>query len=105
MAMAGRIRCDFCGYIGEMEFGSGNKGILSTPDGWISIYPTVVISGLRGKLDQEKRKKREEIRDKVKEKVKTLHCCLGCATERDVFSLALALPSPQKKPEENFMKV
>lgn len=103
----GKILCDFCQFIGEMEVTKLNKGTLKVPDGWISVHPTIVVHGMRG-LDFKSKayKDREKMKEKIKDKVKPLHACPRCVTERNVFDLQMALPAPNTQERDvNYMRV
>ena len=103
--IAGRIKCDFCEFIGEMTSSDGNKGAVKVPDGWIGIHPTVSVYGMRG---LERKDPRYEVRSKIKEKVlksvKSIHCCPRCANDRDVFSNQEMLPPPMQERQANAMR-
>ena len=106
MAFAGKIKCDFCDFIGDLVTTSGN-GVLRVPDSWVSIHPMVVVHGMRGmKLSDPLYKSKEKIKDMVKTKVKSLHACPGCVNERGVFDMGMSLPAPIEKEvrEENYMR-
>lgn len=100
MALAGKIKCDFCTFIGDLAENKLNKAALRIPDGWVSIHPTVVVHGLRGgKIPKDSKDRRHLIVGKVKQKVTTLHVCPACVSDRDVFDIGLCLGAPPKKEE------
>lgn len=103
--IAGKIKCDYCGFIGDMVGVELSKGTLKVPEGWISIHPTIVVHGMRGiGIKDPRYKMLDGIKTKVKEKVRSLHCCTSCVREKDVFDIALALPAPVMREEVNPMK-
>lgn len=103
--IAGRIKCDYCEFVGEMVGTEMSKGTLKVPEGWISIHPTIVVHGMRGiGLKDPLYKRLSEIKDKVKQKVRSLHCCPACTREKDVFNIELALPAPKHQEPINHMK-
>lgn len=105
MAVAGRVRCDFCSFVGDMEAMGLNKGAMQVPIGWISIHPMVVVHGMRGiKRRDPKHSDLEKIKNKIKKQVRSMHACPGCAVDRDIFSMQLALPPAAQEAYENPMK-
>ena len=103
--IAGKIRCDYCNFIGDMTCVELNKGTLKVPEGWISIHPTIVVHGMRGiSLKDPRYEQLDKIKTKVKEKVRSLHCCPACSREKDVFGIELALPAPKHQEPINHMK-
>lgn len=103
--IAGKIKCDFCNFLGDLQKHEINRGALKVPDGWIAIHPTVSVYGMRGlKISDPRYKEREKIKEKVLQSVKSIHCCPACANERDVFSNQISLPAPPQAPDINHMK-
>lgn len=94
--IGGRIKCDFCEFIGEMQFSQTSKGALKVPDSWVSIHPHVTIHGIKSTIEKADNswKTRKAMKDKIAERVKSLHVCPGCVSGRNVFDLQESLPAP-----------
>lgn len=102
--LGGRIKCDFCNFLGEMQ-PSSVRGSIKIPNTWISIHPTIVVHGMRNlKIKDPEYERLNTMKDKIRLKVATIHCCPGCAEDRDVFDLARALPAAPEKQNENYMR-
>lgn len=102
--LAGRIACDFCKFVGDLEKVETSKGTMRVPAGWVSIHPVVTFHGNRGhnnEISDERRRYQNMMKCKIKEKVLSLHVCPGCTSERNVFDLVLALPQGVQQKREN----
>lgn len=69
-----RIKCDHCGFVGEMEFSNGCSSTVVAPSGWATVSATVRIKGER----DLSREKRDELKEKVREKTPPFHVCPQC---------------------------
>jgi hypothetical protein len=104
--LAGKIKCDFCTFVGDLEAAGNLKGTLQVPSGWVSIHPMITVHGLRGiDLKDPRYEELKEIKERVKEKVTSLHCCPGCCKDRNIFGINLMLPAaPEREVAPNPMK-
>lgn len=98
MAIGGRIKCDYCGFVGEMEFGHTGKSSLKAPDGWVSIHPMITLHGALAtrhlKANSQGYADRQKLKERVKERVHSQHVCPGCLFTRDVMALKLPHLAP-----------
>lgn len=69
-----RVKCDHCGFIGNMEFTANCKSTVQTPPGWAMVYPTIKIKGER-QLGEDQRK---ELKKKLSDKTRSFHVCPEC---------------------------
>ena len=103
--IAGRCKCDFCGFISEMAGNPVQKSAMTMPEGWVSVHPMIVVHGMRGmKLSDKRYDDFKLMKDKVKQKVESLHICPRCLTDRDVFDMSRALPPTAQVVKENHMR-
>lgn len=69
-----KIRCDHCGFVGDMAFSNVSKTATCAPSGWATVHTNVRIKGERDLKPEEKKK--------LKEKLKTIsaafHVCPAC---------------------------
>lgn len=70
----GKIKCDECGFVGDLIQDGTYKSKLSTPAGWALVHSTVRIAGER----ELSREKRDELKQYVHKLFPTLHLCPGC---------------------------
>ena len=82
MATLGKIRCDLCGFISNLETQHG-RAQMNTPIGWASVYPTVRISHSVGKSKMTKQDQIaiQRTKKQILEKVSAMHICPGCLTD------------------------
>lgn len=93
MAIGGRIKCDYCGFIGEMEFHAAQKSVLRAPSGWVSIHPMITFHGQLAtknlKPNTTGYKERMDLKEKIKERVHSQHVCPECVFGKNVMALQL----------------
>lgn len=91
--IGGRIKCDYCGFVGEMEFSPQSKTVLKAPSGWVSIHPTITFHGQLAtknlRAGTQGYEERMKLKEKIKARVHSQHVCPGCLFERDVMALRL----------------
>lgn len=87
MSTAGKIQCDLCRFVGDLECFNG-KAQMRTPAGWFAVYPMVRIAGEK-KLEP---KAREDLRIKIKTKFPDFHICPRCCQDRKVYDAETMLP-------------
>lgn len=91
MAMIGKIKCDFCGFIGDLSK-DGHSAMLKTPTCWAHVYPAIKLFGFKNLGFKEK----DDIKKKLKQKIPDMHICPQCVESREVFDMSLKL---EYKPE------
>ena len=87
MAQVGKIRCDLCGFIGDLETFNG-KAQMRTPAGWASVHTTVRIAGERN-LEKDELK---TLKAKIAEQFPALHACPGCCQSHRFYEASKMIP-------------
>jgi hypothetical protein len=80
MATIGKIKCDLCNFVGNLETVNGQAN-MKTPIGWAYVYPTVKMTykhGTRKTMTKEEAEGIEQVKEKIARRVHTMHICPGC---------------------------
>lgn len=80
MATIGKIKCDLCEFIGNLETVNGQAN-MRTPIGWAFVYPTVKMTykhGSRKQMTKEEMDSIDLVKEKIAKRVHTMHICPGC---------------------------
>ncbi len=94
MATLGKIKCDFCGFVGDLETKSG-QALMKIPAMWVTVKPMICISGNR----ELKLPKKREIKGKIESRFPHFHLCPGCVDNGD-FSMGSLLAIADGKQRE-----
>lgn len=95
MSSLGKIKCDICNFISDLE--SSGKMLMKTPDGWANIYTMVSIMGRKKDSDNKNQnEERRELKSKLEKKFPVFHVCPGCIKGDFDINTHLSLPPGMK---------